>query len=56
MDASRELAYELALYPYGLTTEDLPPESERQPGQWFVRDEPLREGAVVLFERARVSN
>ena len=53
MDPIDDLVAALVLTPYGLTPEDLPPEPEIQPGQWFVRSEPPREPAVILFENVR---
>ena len=53
MDPQDDPAVELAVFSFGLTLEDLPPELEIQPGQWFVRSEPPREPAVILFENVR---
>ena len=53
MDPLDDPAVDLAVFSYGLTLEDLPSEPEIRPGQWFVRNEPPREPAVILFENVR---
>ena len=53
MDPLDDLVAGLVLTPYGLTIEDLPSEPEIRPGQWFVRNDPPREPAVILSENVR---
>lgn len=53
MDPLEDPVVELVCSLFDIAPEDVPPASEVQPGQWFVREESPRKSAVTLFERAR---